>query len=95
MAFVLELDGSSITSEAAFHNAVMEASGYEGYGHNRDALWDLLSGLVERPVTIRWFNAGKSAAAMGEDFVAIVTIIIEAAVAFPDDAFAFELKNQR
>jgi ribonuclease inhibitor len=93
MGFSLELDGKDIQSANAFHKAVTEASGIGWYGQNLNALWDLLTGLVERPVSIRWINARLSAAAMGEDYTRIVSVIVDAITEFDDDDIKFELKN--
>jgi RNAse (barnase) inhibitor barstar len=87
----LLLDGSTIRSMRDFHEAVRAASGIDFYGDNLDALWDLLIGLVERPVRIVWIHAAQSETAMGEDFARIVDVIRNAATEFPDDDFRFEL----
>jgi ribonuclease inhibitor len=93
MGFLLELDGKNIQSANAFHKAVTEASGIGWYGQNLNALWDLLTGLVERPVSIRWVNARLSAMAMGEDYTRIVGVIVEAVTEFNDDDIQSELVN--
>ena len=90
---ILTLDGSTIRSKVDFHEAVRTASGIDFYGANLDALWDLLVGLVERPVRIVWTHAAQSEVAMGEDFARIVAVIREAATVFPDDDFRFELSR--
>lgn len=89
----LELDGHSIKSPAAFHDAVRTASGIGFYGRNLDALWDLLTGLVERPVRIVWTNADVSEAAMGDEFHRIARIIREAETYYPNDDFRFEMSR--
>ncbi|WP_426212733.1 barstar family protein [Massilia sp. TWP1-3-3] len=72
----LEFDGVSILSESDFHEALTEALGLSTfYGKNLDALWDLLSRDVERPVLLEWKNAEISKAAMGDRFDSIVGIL--------------------
>jgi len=95
MSFLLEIDGRDVQTEKTFHEAVTRASGIDWYGQNLDALWDLLTGLVEAPIEVRWSSAALSRTAMGEDFVAIVAVIREAEERYrsewPDQVFKFEL----
>jgi ribonuclease inhibitor len=65
----IELDGKKIRSERDFHQQLALALGVqEFYGFNLDALWDLLSGGVDRPVTLIWTNSQLSAANMPVSF---------------------------
>jgi len=55
------LDGLSIQSEDDFHDAIENAFDLPGwYGRNLDALWDVLTGMVERPVNLIWMNSEMS-----------------------------------
>lgn len=45
------------------------------YGHNLDALWDCLTGNIEKPLTIIWMNDAPSEL----DFSAYTDILEEAA----------------
>ena len=57
----LIIDGSKILSEEDFHKAVAEGLSLPSwYGKNLDALWDALTGLVERPLKITWIHADQS-----------------------------------
>jgi ribonuclease inhibitor len=98
MAFLLTIDGHMVQTEHAFHEAVMNASGIGWYGHNLDALWDLLTGLVESPISIRWRAATVSQAAMGDGFDKIVEVIRAAEGHYqserPEEEFTFELSDQ-
>lgn len=72
----IELDGQAIRSEADFHAAIMAALPFPHYyGKNLDALWDVLSTDVERPVRLLWRHSGRSREAMGERFDRIVSIL--------------------
>ncbi|ASN85569.1 barnase inhibitor [Pectobacterium versatile] len=52
------LDGLLIESEDDFHDAIAkELSLPIWYGRNLDALWDVLTGIVERPVNLVWVNS--------------------------------------
>ncbi len=64
-----------MSSESDFHDAVAQASGIDFYGRNLDALHDLITGLVEPPVEIRWINAAASREAFGGRFYAILEIL--------------------
>lgn len=72
----LEIDGLRIASDKDFHTAiaaVLHLSGY--YGANLDALNDVLSTDVERPVVLAWLHSENSRAAMGAAFTRIVTVL--------------------
>jgi ribonuclease inhibitor len=72
---LIELDGLSISSEQDFHKRIASAfSVAQYYGNNLNALWDLLSTDVERPVEIVWKNSKESEQSMGETFKKIISI---------------------
>lgn len=72
----IELDGSRIHSERAFHQAPVLALGVErDYGNNLDALWDLLSASVERPLRLTWSGHQVSREALGARFQQIVDVL--------------------
>lgn len=57
----LIIDGSKIMSETDFHQAVAEGLALPSwYGKNLDALWDTLTGMVERPLKIIWIHTNQS-----------------------------------
>ena len=63
------IDGRGIGSEAEFHDKIAEAMDFPSYyGKNLDALWDVLSTEIERPITLVWKNSASSEASMGDDF---------------------------
>ena len=68
--------------ESDFHEAVFQASGIDFYGRNLDALHDLITGLVEPPIEIRWINAAASREAFGVRFDAIVEVLRDAEAEF-------------
>ncbi|WP_145554570.1 barstar family protein [Yersinia canariae] len=52
------LDGLLIESEDDFHDAIAKELNLPiWYGRNLDALWDALTGMVERPVRLVWINS--------------------------------------
>jgi len=76
MSMLKELEGNEIRSEAAFHAAIAAALSFpDHYGENLDALWDVLTGDVERPVVLVWKNAETSRAALASKFEAIVELM--------------------
>jgi ribonuclease inhibitor len=97
MGFSLDIDGRVVRTEQAFHHAVMEASQFGYYGHNLDALWDVLTGIVDAPIQIRWSHAASSKAGMGERFAQIVQVIQDAEERYnsewPSEIFKFELTD--
>lgn len=48
------------------------------YGRNLDALWDALTGLIERPFTLVWKDSALSRIGMGQDFQRIVDVMHKA-----------------
>lgn len=85
------LDGPD--SEAEVHAAFRAASGVAWYGGNLDALFDLLVGVVEPPITIRWTNAARSRAGIGERFDRLVTVILDAVAYRRPDDIRFSLES--
>lgn len=58
-----------MSCENDFHRELASSLGMkEFYGCNLDALWDVISTGVERPVTLIWKNSQESKAAMGVPF---------------------------
>ncbi|QUP54589.1 barnase inhibitor [Ralstonia syzygii] len=72
----VDLMGENIKSEADFHRQLAQSLDVEAfYGFNCDALWDLLSAGIERPLKLTWRNSASSKANMGESFEIIVSIL--------------------
>ncbi|MFC0821252.1 barstar family protein [Moraxella marmotae] len=70
------IDGRYIKTEQDFHKTLAEQCKVtEFYGCNLDALWDLLSAGVERPVCIIWHDSENSRKAMGLVFYQIIHIL--------------------
>jgi ribonuclease inhibitor len=71
----IDIEGGSIRSEADFHEAIARALGLAGhYGRNLDALWDVLSTDVERPLSIVWKHSEQSRASMS-GFAKVVDVL--------------------
>lgn len=55
------IDGLQMKSEDDFHEIIgKKLYSTEYYGKNLDALWDVLTGMAGRPLTIIWKNSIKS-----------------------------------
>jgi ribonuclease inhibitor len=61
----IEFQGEQIKSELDFHRQFAIAFELDFYGNNLDALWDSLTGDVERPVVLVWLNSEQSREDMG------------------------------
>lgn len=73
---IAEIDGLKIQSEADFHNEIARAFGFGShYGKNLDALWDVLTRDVERPVSLVWKHADASEKGMPAEFKKIVSLL--------------------
>jgi len=68
--------GEKMMTEMDFHQQLATALGVKDfYGFNRDALWDLLSAGVERPLVLLWQNAQLSKVNLGASFDGIVEVL--------------------
>lgn len=91
MAVPLILDGLNIRSDGAFDDAIMEWSDFGFYGRNLDALWDVLTGIVDPPIEIRWSNAQLSKDSMGASFDQIVSVMREAEAELGSEQFRLSI----
>ena len=72
----VEIIGNIINEEKDFHTQLAVALGVQQYyGHNLDALWDLLSLSIERPIHLVWKNSSESKKKLGKQFEEIVSIL--------------------
>ncbi|MFC0130816.1 barstar family protein [Ralstonia solanacearum] len=72
----IKLMGDKIRNEDDFHEQLAKSLGVEVfYGFNCDALWDLLSASVERPLNLTWEHSAESRAKMGDSFERIVAVL--------------------
>ena len=71
----LEIIGSKIYTEQDFHNQISKIFPIQDYyGNNLDALWDLLSTNVERPITLVWKDAIFSKNQLKSTFIEIIKV---------------------
>ena len=81
MTTLLVLDGNAIESEADFHVVIDRAArlaGFEGYGRNLDALWDVITAVLPQPVEVHWLYADAFRAALGDRFERITSVFRDA-----------------
>jgi len=72
----IELDGNNINSEISFHANIAAALKFPSYyGKNLDALFDVLSADIERPLTLIWKNSDISRKKMGVEFARVVDLL--------------------
>lgn len=70
------IDGDEFSSETDFHEKIAAAMEFPSYyGKNLDALWDVLSADVQRPVTLVWRNSASSKEPMGASFTKIIDLL--------------------
>ena len=88
---LVEVDGRSVLSRADFYAAI---DGVEGtpdwFGHNLDALFDVLVAIWPKPTRLVWSHASISAAAMGPDFD-ILSGVLRDAENEPRSRFTFRV----
>ena len=74
------LDGGALPDAAAVYRKLSQALGAPDYfGHNPDALWDVITEYHGEPVEIVWRNAAQSAARLGRHFDEMVAVLERAA----------------
>ena len=73
----IKLDGKRIFTESDFHRQISQLLDFgEYYGNNLDALWDVLTTDVERPVNLIWYDSAISRKNLdGETFQKIVQLL--------------------
>ncbi|WP_074894617.1 barstar family protein [Neisseria elongata] len=87
----LEIIGSKIYTEQDFHNQISKIFPIQDYyGNNLDALWDLLSTNVERPITLVWKDAIFSKNQLKSTFIEIIKVLER--VKKQDEDYGFEEK---
>ena len=75
-----DLDGKQILTLEAFHQQIAEALDFGlHYGRNLNALWDMLSGDVERPAHLVWHEAAVSRAGLGPEAFDMVIEVLRSA----------------
>jgi ribonuclease inhibitor len=75
---IIEIDGKKILSESEFHKEIAEALKFGPYyGNNLNALWDVLTLDVERPIRLLWKDADISRQAMPSKFTQIIELLRE------------------
>ena len=96
---IVEINGCEIRAENDFHTFitnVFDVGGY--YGENLDALFDLLSRDIERPLTIIWSRSDLSKQSIGEDdfnqIISTFDAVRESDMPGldPADVFSYELR---
>ena len=87
----LEIIGSKIYTGQDFHNQISKIFSIQDYyGNNLDALWDLLSTNVERPITLVWKDAIFSKNQLKSTFIEIIKVLER--VKKQDEDYGFEEK---
>ena len=72
----IEIFGKTINDEQDFHGQLAEALNVrQYYGRNLDALWDLLSASIERPIHLIWFDSMESKSKLGDVFDKIISVL--------------------
>lgn len=86
----ISIDGN-VSSRDELHNMLKEKLGLpEYYGKNLDALWDCLTGYIQLPLTIEWFNYDITKKNLGSYAEKLLSLMREAEKEL--DGFKFELR---
>lgn len=88
----LILDGEQITTREQLHAALKELLELpDYYGNNLDALWDVLTGWVEMPLSIRWVHFHESEKTLGDYSQLVLQLFQEAEEEI--EGFHFQLES--
>ena len=100
----IEIFGKEIQNEMDFHKQFNKYADYPYYGHNLNALWDVLTGMLERPAHLIWHDSKLSKEVLGETFNTITDMFEEVSkhdedlcqrlpqYRQPDEKFTYELR---
>lgn len=84
---LIEIDLNPISTKRELHAALARALDFPGwYGHNWDAFWDAITGLVEMPENLRFVGWDEFAARLPVDAQHVQDLLAEMAKQYPDDA---------
>ena len=73
---IIKIFGKKINDEQDFHDQLAKALKVEEfYGRNLDALWDLLSSSIDRPLHLVWLDSLESKCKLGKKFDEIISIL--------------------
>ncbi|WP_295190163.1 barstar family protein [uncultured Brevundimonas sp.] len=79
MAYRVTIDGRTTRDRAEFYAAIDQVEGTpDWFGHNLDALFDVLVAIWPKPMRLEWSHAEVSAAAMGPDFDILSDVLRDA-----------------
>lgn len=85
----IEVDLSTVSSERELHATLARALAFPGwYGHNWDAFWDAITGLVDMPKTLRFVGWDRFAAQLTSAAQTLRKLLAKMAVQLPDLASA-------
>jgi len=72
----IKIEGSKVFSDKDFHYQLAKDLGVQQfYGHNLDALWDLLSVGVERPLMLIWRDHALYKARSKSNYAKIIDVL--------------------
>ncbi|MFS0722498.1 barstar family protein [Paenibacillus sp. 1P07SE] len=93
---VAVLDGGCIKSKDELHACLAEQMELPGhYGANLDALWDMLTGWVRMPLTVRWLQYDLCRERLGEDCEHVLQLFREAEQELPGFTLIIEGADTR
>ena len=85
----VEIDLGDVASTKELHAALASGLSFpEWYGHNWDAFWDSITGIVEMPENIRFVRFDKLAATLPDDAAQLKRCLDEMAAQQPASASA-------
>lgn len=82
---LIEVELGAVSSKRALHETLARALGFPGwYGHNWDAFWDAITGLVEMPMSLHLTGWSKFAVQLPAEAQTLHDILAEMATRYPD-----------
>jgi ribonuclease inhibitor len=78
------LEGASMKTERDFHKQIAKLLDFGPYyGHNGNALWDMLSSRMANGVFLHWRDSEMARASMGEESFSIIIYYLDKATKLP------------
>lgn len=82
---IIEIELGAVSSKRELHDTLARALGFPGWhGHNWNAFWDAITGLVEMPMSLRLIGWSKFAMQLPAEAKTLRDTLAEMAERYPD-----------
>ena len=90
---LLILDGSKMQTFDAFHDQMLRNPETPRFcGRNLNAVYDVLTGFFEPPVTVKWYNVGAAKESFGDFLPEVLRVFTDAEKEWSKEGEEFRLE---